>query len=621
MTIFVVTFIGLLATVLILSPLLWHLMRENAMYQEFLHTARNEVADTLRLADNYRMACEHASDGLVIQDMTGKVLWTNPAYCRILGLEPGDVIGRNPLEFALPPSKTPPPDEIAAFRYDPNDPAHQRLQLFKNQHSNGHQFWNQISVSFRKAADGRDSAILVCRDVTEQVERQKNLEEISAKLEHQASHDDLTGVANRASFLSFVSNAIGNNKTATIGLLHIDLDNFKDVNDTHGHSAGDAVLCHAASVIQQAIRPSDLVARVGGDEFVVVCPDSPDLTFLDQLANALLREIASPFSWSNRNLQIEASIGAALSDDALTDPEDLLVHADFALYEAKRAGRNQVALYDEKLHDLHAFRTRRASELAIAIKTGRLEYAFQPTMELATGQVEGLECLVRWNHPDEGMIPPDEFLPMVKDLGLMAQLDMLSMGAALRQKKKLNLAGFNDLKVAFNASPELLGHPDFLNRLVWGVEAEDIRRDHVTIEVLETTEFGSAVEKSTHAAIIRELREAGFRVHLDDFGIGFAGLSHLAMLDVSGVKIDRGLITDFIHNETSKKIVRRIIDLSNDLGLTVIAEGVEDWRTANALHQMGCGIIQGYWLSRPLPANTLPDFLSNRASGPNPLSA
>lgn len=618
MSLFVVAFIGLFSAVLIMAPLIWRLLSENAEFLEVINTARLDMAETLRQSDNYRLACEHASDGLVIQDMRGIVLWCNPAYCEMHRRPKDAIIGRNPLEFALPKDQALRTDEIQA---KPFDVAEGKLYRSINENGDGELFWIELSASFHRTSDGREVAIVVSREVTEKAEKERQLRDIRDQLSHQATHDGLTNIANRAAFLAFMQDTLAEGSPAAVGLLHIDLDNFKDVNDTHGHSAGDALLCHAARIISDGIAPTDLVARVGGDEFVVVRPNAPDLKSLDQLGRHLLREIATPLKWKNRNLQIESSIGAALSLPGQSDPEELLVHADLALYEAKRAGRNRVVLYDETLHELQAFQNRRAADLAKAISDGKLAYHFQPTLALETGDIAGFECLVRWPHPQDGMIPPDQFLPMVAELGLMAELDLLSMTAALAEKRKLNLAGFTDVKIAFNASPELLDHPDFVNRLVWGVEASGVRREHVTIEVLETTDFGDAAQKCSHAAIIRDLRIAGFQVHLDDFGIGFAGLSHLAELDVSGVKIDRGLIKNLLTDDVSRKIVRHIVELSNDLGLTVIAEGVEDQQTAAVLRDMECGIIQGYWLSRPLPVEDLYGWLAARDRTPKPRRA
>jgi len=608
---FVVTYIMLFAITLVLAPLVWRLHRDNIDLQARLHSIQRDVANTIRKSEHYRLACENASDGLILQDMQGRIIWCNPAYCEMHRMAPEDVIGRNPLEFVLPPDRALPKEEIEKISFD-IDVKEDKLHLFENQRSDGELFWIQIGVSFHRSADGRENAVAVCRDVTEQVNQQDEFQKIAKALEHEASHDTMTSVPNRAAFLTFIENALSTPDRKPVGLLHIDLDNFKNINDTHGHSAGDAVLIHMANVIRKNIRGCDLVARVGGDEFVVVCPHTTDLDYLDSFSQTLIDAMSQPFEWTSRIFQVEASIGAALSQSQSSTAEDLLVQSDFALYEAKRAGRNRVALYDEDLHERHTLQNRRAEELSKAVNTGELDYHFQPTLSLETGQITGFETLVRWNHPTEGIVKPDEFLPIVRELGLLGPMDLLSMTAALGKKRELNLMGFEHVGIAFNASPELLRHPEFIKRLVWGVEASGIRREQITIEVLETTDFGDIKEMSSHAATIVDLRRAGFQVHLDDFGIGFAGLSHLATLNVSGVKIDRGLVTDLLTDDISRKIVRKIVELSNDLGLTVIAEGVEDSATAEALQNMGCESIQGFWLSQPIPQDDLVGWLRDR---------
>ncbi|WP_234967431.1 EAL domain-containing protein [Octadecabacter temperatus] len=557
----------------------------------------------------------------MVQDLNAKTLWANQAYADIHNLDLNNIIGRSPLEYALPKDKTPTKEEIQDFRYDPDDPKWNGFELVKNQRPDGSEFWNQISISFVKNSDGAENAIVVCRDVTEQVTQENQLRKIGYELEHQASHDSLTGIPNRAAFLAFISQEMAAPDRAAVGLLHIDLDNSKAINDTHGHSGGDAVLRHTANIIQGLIRDSDLVARVGGDEFVVVCPlvNNPD--FLTRFSSQLLNTLAEPFEWNGRKLQVEASIGAAVSQSRYDTPEDLLVRSDFALYEAKHNGRYQVVTYDTALRDQHAFQTRRERELADAIDGGNLDFFFQPQLCLRTGEIIGMETLVRWIHPSDGLIEPNDFLTLVRDLGLLGVMDLSAMDAALAEKRRLNLAGFDDIGVAFNASPELLAHPDFINRLVWAVEAGEIDRSQITIEVLETTNFGDATHKASHAAIIHDLRHAGFGVHLDDFGIGFAGLSHLAALDVSGVKIDRGLVSNLLNDTTCQKIVRKIIELSNDLGLIVTAEGVEDALTATALQEMGCSVIQGYWLSKPMPSENLIGWIENQDRHTHPLRA
>ncbi|WP_217810060.1 putative bifunctional diguanylate cyclase/phosphodiesterase [Salibaculum griseiflavum] len=608
----------MLGATFLLGSLLLRSRAENKALSVTLRGTRRDLIRQLREAEHFRMACEHASDGIVIQTLDGIVVWPNPAYCRIMGRGPEEMIGRNPLSYALPKEKTPSKKEIKAFRYDPDDPTFDSLQLFENRRKNGELFWNQISISFRKSTAGEQHAILICRDVTQQIQQEERLREARNKLAHEATHDSLTGLSNRAAFLDYTAGALEAAAGASnwIGLLHVDLDHFKAINDTHGHSAGDAALIHVAGALRAEVMAGSLVARVGGDEFVVVLPEIRRVEDLRDVADRVARRVADPFYWNDRLISVSCSIGAALSTEGETDPNALLLQADFALYEAKTLGRGRAEIYDEALHSRHVQQSERASELADAVDTGTLDHVFQPIFDLDGQKVIGLETLVRWAHPEAGLIGPDDFLPIADELGLMGALDLGSMSKALEQKHMLDRTGHSELSISFNASSSLLAHPEFVNRLVWGVEAGGLAREQVAIEVLETTAFGKVTEKSSHAATIRDLRDAGFKVYLDDFGVGYAGLAHLAELAVSGVKIDRSLIQNVRGDDTATKIVRKIIELCNDLGLNVVAEGVEDRQTADVLLNMGCTAVQGYWISRPLSAEDLPGWLAAQKIGP-----
>ena len=573
--------------------------------------AKAAQSDALRQSDFYRLASEFAPDGIVVQNMSGRILWSNPAFSRIHQRPAEEVLGKHPLEFALPPDRTPAAEDLATFAYDPQSSGTESFEVIENQRGNGEMFWNQISLSFAKSCDGDDIAIQVCRDISALVAQTDKLQAISRQLEHRSKHDELTGASNRGAFLDYFEEVVGDPDQAPVGVLHIDLDNFKTINDTYGHAAGDAVLVHVTKILQNNVRPSDMVSRIGGDEFVVTCPRTSGLDALGDLSDRLLTKLAEPIDWCGNPISCGASIGAAISGEN-PDAEDLLAKADFALYEAKRGGRNAAAVYDTPMHNRHETQLKRTSEFADALKTEALDCFFQPKMALDTGEIIGVEALIRWDHPRDGLIPPDELLPIAKGLGLMAELDLRSMGFAIREQRKLVDAGFEDVNVAFNASPELLQHPDFMDRLVWEVDQADIERARITVEVLETIDFGNTSAPSPQATTIRQLHKAGFQIHLDDFGVGFAGLSHLAALNVTGVKLDRSLVAGLLSDKTSQTIVSKIIELSNDLNLDVVAEGVENAETAGMLQDMGCNTIQGYWLAKPMRASALHSWLEVR---------
>lgn len=616
MSFMVIFFFALLAVTAATSALAWQLWQSLREVSANLEGTRVDLVRQLREAEYFRMAAEHANDGIVIQEMDGTIVWPNPAYCRIMGLPRTEIVGRNPLTYAVPDRDRPDEDTIRAFRYNPRDPASKRLQLFRNRRGDGTEFWNQINLSFRRDATGRENAILVCRDVTEQIEREDGLRLATQELQIRATHDTMTGLANRTEMMRVASAALhlAQASGTRLGMLHIDLDKFKDINDTHGHAAGDSMLVHVSRLLKGGVREDDLVARVGGDEFVVVCPGLRSLDHLRGIAGALLHNARTPLAWNDRQLPGSVSVGAALSGTETRDADMLLQQADFALYEAKRRGRGRVAVYDEALHERQVAEQRRALELREAVEFGELECHFQPKLDLLTGRITGFETLMRWRHPTEGLMTPASFLDLVDDLGLLGEADLGSMAKALNLKTRLETAGHTGLGVAFNASMELLTHPDFVPRLVHGVEGRRIARADITIEVLETTMLGELTADSPQGRVIGDLATAGFNVVLDDFGTGHAGLAHLAWMPVTGVKIDRALVAGLLTDTTSAKITRAIIDLCHDLGLGVVAEGVETAEAAACLQAMGCRDIQGYWLSRPLAGPDVLPWLDARTA-------
>lgn len=581
-----------------------------ALGQQARRKAHISMTNQLRTSEFFRIATDDARDGLAIHDLDFVILWANPAYLKMMGRTADEVIGRTPFDYAFPPDATPGRAEMRNLMRKAQDKGEDTLHRFRNRRGDGTLFWNQISMGFRTTSSGETRVVIVCRDVTQAVEREEELRRMRDQLAHEASHDALTGLANRSELRRFMDGAL--QRAATHGdrvaVIRIDLDRFKEINDTHGHSAGDEALVDVAVKLRAALREGDTVARVGGDEFVAVCPSVPDLAALDRLGHALSAALSRPFRFGDLDLFTRASIGCALSTPGDRDHQELLLQSDFALYEAKRTGRGRVVIYDEGLHHRHSRMQSRAASLRDVVGTVGLDHAFQPVVELASGHITGFETLVRWHHESEGVISPADFLPLAEELGLLATIDLSSMEAAMAMKRDLAAAGHGQTVLSFNASNDLLRHPSFINHLVFGAESMGMERGQIAIEVLETTVFTDHGERDSPSRIIRDLRDAGFNIYLDDFGMGYAGLAHLAELAITGIKLDRALVKRLLTSQTSARITGTIIELCGSLGLRVIAEGVEDAATARKLHQMGCPQIQGYWLSPPLPAQEALDF-------------
>lgn len=428
-------------------------------------------------------------------------------------------------------------------------------------------------------------------------------------LQHRTLHDTLTGLPNRVLLRDRVEQAIATAERAneTIAVLVMDLDGFKDVNDTLGHSAGDAFLRRVAERLRACLRRSDTVARIGGDEFACVLPGVTGEGAL-RAAEKIAVALREPFQVEGTSNTAEASIGVALYPRDGKDADTLLRRADTAMYNAKRT-RAGASLFEES-HEL-AVRQRLeiTSELRLAIDRGQLELWYQPLVRAATGTVASLEALVRWRHPDRGLIPPLDFIPIAEQSGLIGALTECVLELALADTVRWHGAGW-DLPVAVNLSARNLAD-DLLPQMV----AEAIRRhgarpSWLTLEITETAVMAD-VDRSRVA--LARLHDMGVALAIDDFGTGHSSLAYLQRFPVAEIKLDRSFISGLFDVHSSAPIIRVAIQLCRELGITSVAEGVEDRRTWDELTRLGCDLIQGYVVSKPLPIAALGPWLDQHA--------
>lgn len=574
-----------------------------------------------------RLVAETTSDGLVVQRLDGRVIWVNEAYCTMMGRPRAAIVGRNPLEFCMPDVQRPSDAEIEAFRYDPHDKARSRLELVQNQRADGTVFWNQISISFHAVPDGRHLAVLACRDISEQVARQTEVEEARANLEFLAAHDGLTGLPNRTSLLDFALRHSENAHPGDTGLamtglamIRVDLDRFKLTNDTHGHAAGDAVLVEVARRMKEAIRQGDMAARIGGDEFVVACPGVPTLEDLRGLCSALSCALNFQMAYLDRKIEVGASIGGALSDSEAKTADDLLHRSDFALYAAKQGHLGSFAIYDQELHTRFQHEKLMGDALAAAVAENRLEFLYQPVVSLFARQTMGAETIVHWTHPTLGRIPQEDFLPLARRLGIMADIDFAAMQAAIDAKSGLDRAGFDWLRIGFNVSSELISRADFVPRLSAAIGNAALAPEDIVIEVVETALSTGALAAEKEA--IDDLRRAGYNVLLDDFGTGHAGLASLSRLDVAGIKTDRDLLRGLDSAPNTRKVMETVVNLCISLERYITIGGVETESQLAVLVELGALVVQGRIFADAMTFDDLVRWMKT-SDGPvnNPLIA
>ncbi|MEP4433749.1 MAG: EAL domain-containing protein, partial [Hyphomicrobiales bacterium] len=559
----------------------------------------------LRLAKDENVVMEmiarHASDGLLIQDIYGHIEWSNPAYSRITGFSVEELRGRKPQEFLLPPDSGISAESIAEFKYDIRSGILDSVETIRNVRKNGECFWNQLSFAVVEYDGTRDAKVIVIsRDVTEQIEREENLKRAREETQFTAEHDALTKLPNRVKLTKFMANALheANIEGGEVGILHVDLDHFKEVNDTLGHAAGDAVLVHAANVMTNHTRQDDLVCRFGGDEFIIVCPGVSGFPILEKMAKRIVDDLKKPMAWGDQKIIFGSSIGIALSNEKSREQEELIRQADTALYEVKNNGRNGWLSYTDEIGEIVSRRTELSASLSRAITSNQLGIVLQPQYDLSIRAVTGFEALVRWHHPQRGLLVPADFFGIAEKNSRMKDIDAIAINGALDALCALREAGFPHLRMSINVSAQMLNRPEYVDELKWEVDQRDLDPQNISIEVLETV----AIQSGDNAArlAISALSEAGFFVELDDFGTGYSGLANLARLKVNGVKIDRSIVQDAPKDPTAQIILKAIVRLCQDLSLTVIAEGVEQRDQAEFLQQIDASIVQGYGVARPM---------------------
>ena len=431
----------------------------------------------------------------------------------------------------------------------------------------------------------------------------------SRRLRHQALHDELTGLPNRALLHERAARAIVDvrRQGGTAALLLLDLDRFKEVNDTLGHDHGDELLEEVADRLRHAVRRDDTLARLGGDEFAVLLPDLPNRVAAIELAGRLHDAVARPFALRGVVVALEASIGVAFCPDHAADVTSLVQHADVAMYEAKRA-RTRIETYTEERDPYSAEKLRLLGELRAAIAAGELVLHYQPKIALDGREVIGVEALVRWQHPRHGLLPPDDFVPLAARTGAIGDLTRWVLDQAIGQCAAWREQGL-DLPVAINlAAPNVVdaGLPDAVAGLL---ERHDVPADRLECEISEHTVMA---DPQRALDVLERLRGMGVRLSLDDFGTGHASLAYLKRLPLDDVKIDRSFIAGMREDDDDAAIVRSTIDLARNLGLSVIAEGVETEAVVEDLAALGCDVAQGFFFSCALPPADLAGWLSSR---------
>ncbi|MFZ5482951.1 MAG: sensor domain-containing protein [Pseudomonadota bacterium] len=424
-----------------------------------------------------------------------------------------------------------------------------------------------------------------------------------AQLDHVVLHDALTGLANRTLLMRQLEDMVC---APCIGegfaVIHVDLDGFKKVNDALGHEAGDRIIMDAAERLKALLRTTDLVARIGGDEFVLVLPGTHELDAVTALARKLLNAFQKPYDLARNTLHLTASMGIALYPDHGTDAQQLLKHADIALAKAKEQGRNRFQVHGPEGAAVVEKRVRLEGSMYDAIQNGEFELHYQPLFDAGRGTVAGVEALIRWHRPGQGMIPPAEFIPIAEDSGLINFLGKWALRVACHQVADWNTGWGSHLTASVNVSPRQFHHQDLVAMVESVLQESGLAPDCLSLEITE-----GALMHNPKAAepVLDRLRSHGIGVSVDDFGTGYSSLAYLKRFPLTTLKIDYSFVRDLTTDANDRAIVSMIVGLAREMELRVVAEGVETEAQLAFLRAKGCDLIQGFLLGRPVPAAEL----------------
>jgi len=550
----------------------------------------------------FRGLVQHSSDVIAVLDEGGVFTYASPAAEDIFGLRPEMLRGRNFLELL-------PQDDLESLgqarrSIHSKPPGVRNLELVLELPDQTRRT-AEVTITDLRNDPSVSGLVLNIRDVTER----KKLEE---DLRHQVLHDDLTGLGSRVQFTHQLAEALGADRApgSKVAALFIDLDDFKNINDSLGHAAGDQVLVEISSRLLGRLRLHDRAARFGGDEFAVLLTDIYGDSDVASIADRIVEELSRPVTLMGQEVQLGVSVGIAIEDGHGQSPEDLLRSADVAMYEAKAQGKGRWAIFESSMADQTIERFEIANTLGAAIDNDELMVYYQPIVDLATGRTVGVEALVRWNHPVRGMVSPAAFIPLAEKSGLIVPLGHFVLEQATRQVAAWRAKG-HDIYASVNISPVQLLRADIVAEILEVVDRAGLERSAV---VLELTESALIADFDLVVSRIDDLRQAGLRVAIDDFGTGNATLKYAEEFSVDILKIDQSFVARLeLHEEST--IVSTVLSIAEGMGASTIAEGIELPDQHRRLMALGCTIGQGYYFTRPAPPETIGVTLMHELQG------
>jgi diguanylate cyclase (GGDEF)-like protein/PAS domain S-box-containing protein len=573
---------------------------ESATLAEEVHRRASE--------ERFSSLVQHASDLITVLDADATVVYQSPSIQRVLGYAPEEIVGTRFDRLLDLEEKS----RLLNLLADGAAYAGSETEVLdcSLRHRDGSLRQFEVLHTNLLQDEAVRGIVLNSRDVSER----KAFEE---QLAHQAFHDPVTNLANRALFAERVRHAVARSRRENNGLavVFMDLDDFKTINDSLGHAAGDTVLIEVAKRLTTSIRSSDTAARFGGDEFAILLEDIENAQEAADTAERILESLTDPLQLDQKEIVIRSSLGISVVEgNAGADAEELIRNADAAMYIAKRDGKGGYRLFEPAMHEGVLARLELRADLQRAIASDQLELYYQPVVRLDDGAVSGVEALLRWRHPERGIVGPDDFVPLAEEMGLIVPIGRWVLREGCRQAKLIQqqLPSDPPLSMAINLSVKQLQHSDIVGDVRDALEDSGLEPSSLTLEITETvmmTDTELAVQR------LEELRALGVRLAMDDFGTGYSSLSYLSRFPVDVLKMDRSFLTGGASPEASG-LATAVVALGRTLDLEVVAEGIEFSEQWETLRELGCGLGQGFYFAKPMQAEDAVEFLRSRQSAP-----